>query len=261
MGFACAGSARHRRGIQVSQSFSTTHKGAQEMRDVFVAREIALRQGWLSHTPAAFQSDVLDRCVLQEIESGARLFAEGVPVGDMYGVVAGQLAVWIAHGRRNPRLVHFLRPGSWFESFPPFTSQGLRVSLSASRDVKVLCLPQQAMQEIADLHPEAWRLFALVSAGYVRVATLAADDLLIRDHVKRCIAVLLRLGGCRVVTPPTSTPIDVDLNQQGLATLSNLARTTAGQILRKLEESGHLEVSYRHIRILAPDALRAMLAE
>lgn len=231
------------------------------MRDALAAREIVLRQGWLSHTPAAFQCDVLDRCVLREIESGARLFVEDAPIGDMFGLVAGYLAVWIAHGRRKPRLVHFLRPGSWFESLPPFTGQGLRISLSASRDVKALRLPQQAMQEIAGLHPEAWRLFAWVSAGYVRVAALAADDLLIRDHVKRCIAVLLRLGGCRVVTPSTSMPIDVDLNQQGLATLSNLARTTAGVVLRKLEESGHLEVSYRHIRILAPDALRAMLVE
>ena len=142
------------------------------MRDVFVAREIVVRQGWLSHTPAAFQCDVLDRCVLQEIKSGARLFADGVPTGDMYGLVAGQIGVWIAHGRRKPHLVHFLRPGSWFESLPAFTGQGLRVSLSASRGVKVLRLPQQAMREIAGLHPEAWRLFALVSAGYVKVATL-----------------------------------------------------------------------------------------
>ncbi len=231
------------------------------MRDASTAREIVLKQGWLSHTPAAFQRDVLDRCVLQDIESGARLFVEDAPIGDMFGLIAGQIGVWIAHGRRKPGLVHFLRPGSWFEALPTFTGHGLRVSLSASRDVKVLRLPQRAMQEIAGLHPESWRLFALVSAGYVKVATLAADDLLIRDHVKRCIAVLLRLGGCRVVTPPNSMPIDVDLNQQGLATLSNLARTTAGQILRKLEESGHLEVSYRHIRILAPDALRAMLVE
>jgi CRP/FNR family transcriptional regulator, cyclic AMP receptor protein len=231
------------------------------MRDMLAAREIVQRQGWLSQTPTAFQCDVLDRCILQDIESGARLFADGVPTNDMYGLVAGQIGVWIAHGRRNPRLVHFLRPGGWFESLPAFAGQGLRVSLSASRGVEVLRLPQQAMREIVALHPEAWRLFALVSAGYVRVATLAADDLLIRDHIKRCIAVLLRLGGCRVVTPPSSMPIDVDLNQQGLATLSNLARTTAGQILRTLEDSGQLEVSYRHIRILAPDALRAMLVE
>lgn len=190
------------------------------------------------------------------------MFTEGLPLGgDMFALIAGQMGVWIAQGRKKPRLVHFLRPGNWFESLPAFAGQGLRVSLSPSRDAKVLCLPQQAMQEIAGLHPEAWRLFALVTAGHLKVATLAANDLLIRDHAKRCVAVLLRLGGCRVGTPPTSTPIEVELNQQGLATLSNLARTTAGAILRQLEGSGHLAVSYRHIRILAPDALRAMLVE
>ena len=147
------------------------------------------------------------------------------------------------------------------KSLPPFTGQGLRVSLSASRGVKVLRLPRQAMREIAGLHPEAWRLFALVSAGYVRVATLAADDLLIRDHVKRLhrgLAAPRRLPGRH---PAAATPIEIELNQQGLATLCNLARTTTGAILRQLEESGHLEVSYRHIRILAPDALRSMLVD
>jgi CRP/FNR family transcriptional regulator, cyclic AMP receptor protein len=117
------------------------------------------------------------------------------------------------------------------------------------------------MREIAGLHSEAWRLFALVMAAHLKVAILAADDLLIRNHVKRCIAVLLRLGGCRGATPSPSMPIDVFVDQHGLARAANLARTTVGGILRSFEASGHLEVSYRQIRILAPDDLRAMLVE
>ncbi len=208
------------------------------MRDVVRARAIVRSQGWLSRTPEAFQCDVLDRCILQTIEGGAGLFGDGDSVGDMYGLASGQIDVWIATGGRKPHLAHFLRPGSWFESVPVATGQELGVSLSAPRDVELLRLPHQAIQEIAGLHPETCRLFALVSAGYVKIATLAADDLLIRDPVKRCIAVLLRLGGCRLASPPSSAPIDVELNQQGLATLSNLARTTTGAILRQLEEFG-----------------------
>ena len=41
--------------------------------------------------------------------------------------------------------------------------------------------------------------------------------------------------------------------------MANLARTTAGTVLRKLEADGRVEVAYRRIRILDPDALRAML--
>ena len=37
--------------------------------------------------------------------------------------------------------------------------------------------------------------------------------------------------------------------------MANVARTTAGTILRELETDGHLALSYRRISILAPDAL------
>lgn len=91
------------------------------------------------------------------------------------------------------------------------------------------------------------------------VAIGAADDLMIRDHVKRSVAVLLRLGGCRYLTPPGETSIEVDASQEDFATMTNVARTTAGAVLRKFEAAGYLKVSYRCVRILAPDAPRAML--
>lgn len=38
------------------------------MRDGVAAHKVVLSQGWLSHTPAAFQHDVLDRCVMQDVK-------------------------------------------------------------------------------------------------------------------------------------------------------------------------------------------------
>jgi CRP/FNR family cyclic AMP-dependent transcriptional regulator len=51
------------------------------------------------------------------------------------------------------------------------------------------------------------------------------------------------------------------MNHEDLAHMANVARTTAGAILRKLEADGHLALSYRRISILAPDALRVMLRD
>ncbi len=70
---------------------------------------------------------------------------------------------------------------------------------------------------------------------------------------------LLRLGGCRYRTPPDSSPIEIDVSQEDFAAMTNVARTTAGTVLRTLEAAGHIKVSYRRVQILAPDALRAML--
>jgi CRP/FNR family transcriptional regulator, cyclic AMP receptor protein len=231
------------------------------MCDVYEAREIVARQGWLSRTPAPFRQQVLDRTQLQDLKAGDGIYSVGDPPGGMYGLVSGGLAISIAPGERGPLLAHFVQPGTWLGEAAAFTEQARQIGLTVTRDTQVLHLPLHSICEIVALDPGAWRFFGLAAIAQNSGAIGAADDLLIRDHVKRCIAVLLRLGGCRIAVPPASMPIDVDVNQQGLATMSNLSRTTAGSILRRFEASGHLEVSYRHIRILAPDALRAMLVE
>jgi CRP-like cAMP-binding protein len=84
---------------------------------------------------------------------------------------------------------------------------------------------------------------------------------MIRDHHKRFVAVLLRLGNCRLVSPRDGQPIEIDISHEDLAHVANVARTTAGAILRELEAEGHLALSYRRISILAPDALRATLCD
>ena len=124
----------------------------------------------------------------------------------------------------------------------------------------MLHLPLPAIREIVAADPGAWRFFGLAAIAHIDVAIGAADDLLIRDHVKRSVAVLLRLGGCRYLTRSGGAPVEVDVSQEGFAVMTNLARTTAGAVLRTLEASGHVKVSYRRVSIVAPDKLRAMLA-
>jgi CRP-like cAMP-binding protein len=227
--------------------------------DVDAERELMLRHGWLSRTPTTFQRDVLDRCIREEFRTDPIVFAERDRYGGMVGLVAGHIGVWVTDGRKKPILVHFLRPGSWFEVAPGIAVRPRRISLAPSGNAEVLRLPTEAMREIVDLHPHALPLFAQVMAGHLKIAILAAGDLLIRDPVERCIATLLRLGGCRAVTLTGAIPIDVDVSQQCLATMANLARTTTGQILLKLEAASFLVVSYRRVRIVAPDKLRAMI--
>jgi hypothetical protein len=60
-------------------------------------------------------------------------------------------------------------------------------------------------------------------------------------------------------TPPSASSIEIDVSQEDFAAMTNLARTAAGTVQRTLEASGHVKVSYRRVRILASDALRAML--
>jgi len=224
-----------------------------------LTQEIVSRQGWLSYSPPPFRKVVLDRCKLEKFKGGATIYSVGDPPGGMYGLVRGNLAISIAPGERGPFIAHFAQPGTWFGEAAAFTEQPRRIGLAVARDTEVLHLPLPAIREIVTADPGAWRFFGLASILHIDVAIGAADDLLIRDHFKRSVAVLLRLGGCRYRTPGGARPIDVDVSQEDFATMTNMARTTAGTVLRKLETDGHVEVSYRRVRILAPDALRTML--
>ncbi len=225
------------------------------------AHAIVSREGWLSFTPPLFRQTVLARCKLEALKAGATVYSVGDPPGGMYGLVRGHFALSVAPGERGPYVAHFARPGTWFGEAAAFTGQPRRIGLAVTRDSKLLHLPLPAIREIVAADPGAWQFFGLASILHIDVAVGAVDDLLIRDHVKRSIAVLLRLGGCRYLTPPGSSPIDFDLSQEDFAVLTNLARTTAGAVLRTLEGSGHVKVAYRRVSILAPDKLRAMLED
>ncbi|RBP05166.1 Crp/Fnr family transcriptional regulator [Roseiarcus fermentans] len=229
------------------------------MLDLAQAHDVVSRQGWLSFVPSSFRQTVLARCNLLEFKAAATIYSVGDPPGGMYGLVDGDLALSIAPGERGPYVAHFARPGTWFGEAAAFTEQPRRIGLAVTRKSEALHLPLPAIREIVAVDPGAWRFFGLAAIAHYDVAIGAADDLLIRDHVKRSAAVLLRLGGCRYHTPVGAVPVVIDLSQEDYAAMCNLARTTAGTVLRRFEADGHIDVSYRRLRILAPDALRMML--
>jgi len=197
----------------------------------------------------------------EHFKAGTHVYSIGDEPGGIFGLVSGGLSVSIAPGERGPYIAHFAAPGTWFGEGSAITRQPRRIGLTATRDSDLLHLPLHAIDEIVRRDPSAWRLFALVTIAHLDVAIGGSDDLMIRDHVQRFVAVLLRLGSCRRVSPEDGRAVEVDMNHEDLAYMANIARTTAGVILRKLEADGHLALSYRRIKILAPDALRAMLRD
>jgi CRP/FNR family transcriptional regulator, cyclic AMP receptor protein len=223
--------------------------------------KIVLRRGWLRYTPSSFRRAVLDRCLLEQFKAGTSIYSVGDKPGGMFGIVAGCVGISIAPRARGPYTAHFAMPGSWFGQASAFARQPRRVGLTATRETEVLHLPLRAIDEIVKLDPSAWRFFGILTIDHLDLAIGGSDDLMIRNHVKRFLAVLLRVGDCRFVDPRGDRPIEIAMNHEDLAHMANVARTTAGAILRKLQADGYLVLSYRRIHILAPDALRTMLLD
>jgi CRP/FNR family cyclic AMP-dependent transcriptional regulator len=209
--------------------------------------------------PEPFQRAVLDHSVLQKYRTGAWIYRRGDPSGGMYGLVRGSLAADIAPDGRGPCLGYVLRPGTWLGDASFVTGLPRQVSVQAKRTTEILYLPAHAMNAIAHQDPAAWRYFALNGYEYQGRLASAVADLVRRDHTKRFIAMLLHMGDCRLASPASPDPIEIDVGQSELAALANVARTTAGSMLRELAQAGYIGISYRRISIVSPDALRAIL--
>ena len=225
------------------------------------ARKIVLERGWLTRTPPSFQRVVLGHCRLQCFEAGAIVYNLGDPPGGMYGVVSGSIGITVAPQEEGPYFAHIGRPGDWFGEMAAFTGEPRAVGIIVRRKARLLHLPLPAIREITSESSDAWRLLALVTHSHLTLAIGATDDLMIRDDFQRFIAILLRLGDCRRPYKSRTSAGEIDANQEDLALMANLARNTVGVFLRRLEAAGHIERSYRLIRIANPDALRALVLE
>ena len=109
---------------------------------------------------------------------------------------------------------------------------------SASRRSELLQLPLHAIDEILRLDPLSWRQFASLAMEKVEITLGAMNDLTFRQSRKRVIAVLLRLAGCRLMTPPGEDRFDVDVSQDDLAAMANVSRATATSISLRFLKTG-----------------------
>jgi CRP/FNR family cyclic AMP-dependent transcriptional regulator len=225
------------------------------------ARDVAGREGWLSHTPPDFRKAILDRASLQSFSSGATIYMVGAPPGGIYGMISGGVRLQAATGDLGPFITHYFRPGAWLGEGPIITDGPRMIGLNAARETEVLHVPLRGLRELLNGEPAFWRWFALLAFEHERMAVSAVADLMIRDHVKRLVAVLLRLADARAQSPEGEAPIEVEASQSDLATMANVARTTANATLRKLVSAGQIKIAYGRIFVVKPDALRATLAE
>ena len=182
--------------------------------------EIVSRQGWLSYHAAAVSTDRARPCKLQALRRARRSIRSAIRPAACTDL-CGEFRHFHRAGRARALCGAFRPARHLVRRGGGLTEQPRRIGLAVTRDSEVLHLPLPAIREIVAADPGAWRFFGLAAIAHYDLAIGAADDLLIRDHVKRSVAVLLRLGGCRYRTPPGRAAIEVDVSQEDFAAMTN----------------------------------------
>lgn len=228
---------------------------------MLAALEAIRTKGWLSNTQEDFQQAVLDRCQVKKFKAGSTIYRMGDPSTGLFGLAIGHLSVEIAPAERGPYLAFFAEPGTWLGFQGVATGQPRHTNLRATRCSELFFLPAKAIEDLVRDDPARWRIFSSLSLEDLNKVTSLLDDVIRRDHVQRVVATLLHFSGCRSATPPDVKRIELDVGQEEVARIANTGRTVTGAVLRDFEKAGHIELAYRRIHVLAPDALRAQLSE
>jgi len=207
--------------------------------------------GWLSRQPATFQQEILARIRTARVAAGRHVFMSGDPVGGIFGLVSGTLAVSIAPGETGPHLAHLAAPGWWFGEGCFLTGLPRRVGIQAVTDCTVASLSLAEMHGLAAKDPETIRRFAAIAMLNVDLALLAIEDLLRPDPVRRIAAVLWR--GCG-----GQSAYRLSVNDARLRQIANASRKETLAALRKLDEFGAIRRGYGVVEIVDADRLRRL---
>ncbi len=212
----------------------------------------------LGQLPLDVRKALLEKAVHQRVRAGEAVYHIGDPAGGIYLVLDGGMRIEIATGTLNTFIAHFFPPGIWFGEPSALTGQPRVVGVSAAQDSELLHISLPNLNQMIALYPEILRHLAVITQFHLRTAIAAISDLMLRDTELRFIATLMRLAGIRDGAKP-GRRYDVFFSQEEIASMANVARTTANAILQKLEKDGLIEITYRRIVIINEAVLRKRL--
>lgn len=212
------------------------------------AERIVRRNGWLSHMPQAFCTDLLKQALLLKFAPGQVVFRHGDPLGGIYGLVTGIITVNTAAPEATPRLIHLGISGAWAGEGCFITGQPRRMELRALGEAWLMHVPLEAMEQVAARDPPALRAFAAITMFNVDVLFRIVHDLQKQNPHRRIASVLQRVAWHGRVPVP--------LSQSNLATMANASRQQVNQAIRRFSKAGWLRSGYRSLTVLHPRALQ-----
>jgi CRP-like cAMP-binding protein len=210
---------------------------------------------WFAGTAPDFQAAVLAQCQWQWFATGETITHGGDTAGGMVAIARGAVSIIPAVGPADLPMIHIARAPFWLGSNPLVNHLPRLVSVIARSRCLLALVPEHGLGVLLAENPGWWRFVALYLTETVGLVSQVAADLLIPDSRRRCIAVLLRIAGCRVAG---TAPAQAAMTRDELAGMANLSRQTIGPMLRGLADAGLVEVGYRVITLHDPAGLRAI---
>ncbi|WP_028683884.1 Crp/Fnr family transcriptional regulator [Pseudomonas chlororaphis] len=221
-----------------------------------VWRERLMSGQWFSRLPVELQNSLLANARLRSLAPGQRLFQRGDPPCGLYAVLEGTVRVGAVSEQGKEALLSLVEAPHWFGEICLFDGQPRTHDAYAVGPCSLLNVPQAALLELLDEHPQYWRQLALLMSHKLRLAFINLEQLSLMPAPARVANRLLMIA--RGYGETDTLRRVLHLPQEQLALLLSLSRQTTNQILKDLQGQGILKLGYGEIEILDEDRLRIL---
>ena len=211
-----------------------------------------LRVGWLSKQSKVFQTALLAQGRVRAYRAGETIYHEGDPSDGLYGLARGALEISVPSDSGLQVACHRADPGFWIGDLAIFSEQPRLVSIKATCDAELVFVPQSHLWALVDEDPAMLRAFYLLTHQNMALALRLLSNLTVAQSERRLGLRLLHYHELSVEKDHW-----IELSQEHLADLLALSLPTLQRALRRLADDGLVELAYRRLRVLDPEALLA----
>lgn len=183
-----------------------------------------------------------------------KIFSAGMQDNNAYLLLEGRVKIYQASAGRE-MILWFCLPGEIF-GLSELVSGGHReVNALACRDVQVLAIPYESLNEFIEKNPAAALHFIDLLAGRVRTLSNSMTNFAIEDVSSRIVKQLFRLCKCYGQESEGMVCLPMYLTHQELADMVGTSRQTVTMVLGELRRQGVIEIRNHIITVMHPEQL------
>ena len=211
-------------------------------------RSIILFSGFDDQALAAVSEVMSSR----EYPAQAIIFAQGEPSPGLWFIQHGRARLYRVSPQGREFTLCFARPGSLpcMGMCPLFDEDVSPAYAQAVEPTTVCFLERERALELAARQPKMAALYAQVLCNHYRHLTTVVAGLALHCVTSRLAEWLLHAADERGTKTERSIEVDLDVNQDVLASTLGATRQMVAQSLLKLERAGILSATGKHVTIL-----------
>jgi CRP/FNR family transcriptional regulator, cyclic AMP receptor protein len=214
---------------------------------------------WYRSLPTELQQRILAASRIRDFDKGEVIALEGAQPAGMSAVVSGEVKLVRQPRPGEESLLFICEPGFWFGEYAVLTNEKTLVSAIAKTRVRLLILPKREFDRIVEEEPRYYRHFAALglehAATFLKAFTHASSlEPEARLRGQLAVLSLLKRG-----EDNADAPVELPYSQSELASIIGVSRQTINQLMQTLAAQGLIEMGFRRVRVLAPEALLASL--